>query len=743
MSPHESWGPGRPADLPALPRPDDAHSVRPATQGPVHQAAAARPRTPNGLELAISLLMALRRRWVPALALGLVTAAVASAAAWCVAPRSKYTAKVLLHVAATQPQVLFKTAENRPDYAIYQRTQLTLIKSRHVLETALRSPEVADLPLVRQQPDPVDWLSQQLQAEYAGEVLTLSISGERRPADLAAALNAVAATYVAEVVDSESKERRRHLAELSDLYDDYETKLQERRDRVKELATPFGSVDKQAVQLAQGFAAEHLTTAKQELMRIQQELRKAEAELRVRLERPVSRQGPASAGPVAEESDDAVIQGDLSRLAKLRSAMQRVKGLTRDWGNDPTYQQCRAEAARIERHIEAWRRSARPAGAGGPARGVGASPTGEMRERIAVLRRLERLADDDVDRLSKQVASMNEDSIDLESLKDQIKQSESVARRLGEEVEVLSIETIAPPRVKLFEPAEVPRKGHDKRPVITAGAGLGALAAVLLGIAWLEHGARRISAAGEVTHELGLPVVGLLPALSEHQRRLAGAGGSRDEPWFRMLIESVDSIRTMLLYASRTGPGRVLMVVSAVEGEGKTSLACYLAASLARAGRRTLLVDSDLRRPAVHRMADIPPGPGFAELVRGEAGLDEVTGPAIAEGLHVITAGNSDDRAVRALVRDEVRALFERMRAGYDFVVVDAPPVLPVTDALIIGQHVDLAICSILRDVSQVPKVAAANARLHSLGIRVFGAVVAGLRGDLYSSYYPGMGLRG
>jgi capsular exopolysaccharide synthesis family protein len=721
------------------------------------------------LELAISLLMALRRRWIPALALGLVAAAVASAAAWCVVPRSMYTARVLLYVAATQPQVLFPTAEQRPDYAIYQRTQLTLIRSRHVLETALGRPEVAELPLVRQQHDPLGWLSQELDAEYAGEVLTLSISGEKRPADLAAVLNAVAATYVAEVVEVESKERRHHLAELSKLYNQYETKLQAKRDHVKQLARPFGSVDKQAVQLAQSFAAEHLTTAKQELMRIQQELRRAEAELEVRNERPASRQGPASVVPAAEETDDAAIQEDLSRLATLQKMMQRVKGLTRDWRNDPSYQHCRAEAAAIVRQIQARRRSARPAGAGGPARGIGTSPTAELKERIAVLRpgelslahlepgeptselkehiavlrRLERLTSHDVDQLTERVASMNQESIDLESLKDQIKQSESVARRLGEEVEVLGIETTAPPRVKLFEPAKVPRKGGDKRPVVTAGAGLGALAAVLLGIAWLEHGARRISAVGEVTHELGLPVVGLLPALSDHQRRLAGAGGSRDEPWFRMLIESVDSIRTMLLYASRTGTGRVLMVVSAVEGEGKTSLACYLAASLARAGRRTLLVDSDLRRPAVHRMADIPPGPGFAELVRGEAGLDEVTGPAIAEGLHVITAGGSDDRAVRALVRDEVRAHFEQMRAGYDFVVVDAPPVLPVTDALIIGQHVDLAICSILRDVSQVPKVAAANARLQSLGIRVFGAVVAGLRGDLYSSYYPGMGLRG
>ena len=79
-----------------------------------------------------------------------------------------------------------------------------------------------------------------------------------------------------------------------------------------------------------------------------------------------------------------------------------------------------------------------------------------------------------------------------------------------------------------------------------------------------------------------------------------------------MLLESVDATRTMLVHAARTGSYRVMMIASAVGGEGKTSLASYLATSLARSGLRTLLVDADLRSPMMHRLFELPWSPGSA-----------------------------------------------------------------------------------------------------------------------------------
>ena len=208
-----------------------------------------------------------------------------------------------------------------------------------------------------------------------------------------------------------------------------------------------------------------------------------------------------------------------------------------------------------------------------------------------------------------------------------------------------------------------------------------------------------------------------------------------------LLVESIDATRTMLLHASRAESIRVVAVTSAVKGEGKTSLASHLGASLARAGRRTLLIDGDLRSPSLHRLFDAVPGLGLCELIKGEVELEDVIQKTHAEGLDLITAGRCDPLALQLLAQDELRFLFSRLKSHYDFVIVDCAPVLPVVDTLLIGQSVDGVLFSILRDVSRLPQVHAACERLTNLGTRLLGAVVSGVRTESYSSSYYAMPL--
>src|SRR5205823_3503140 len=129
-------------------------------------------------------------------------------------------------------------------------------------------------------------------------------------------------------------------------------------------------------------------------------------------------------------------------------------------------------------------------------------------------------------------------------------------------------------------------------------------------------------------------------------------------------------------------------VTSAVAGEGKTSLSCHLAASLARAGRRTLLLDCDLRKPSAHRLFRIPEQPGFSELLRGEGALQDVIHATSTKNLYMIPAGQCDPQALQALSQEQVPEILSRIREQFDFVIVDSSPVLPVVDALMIGQFV-------------------------------------------------------
>jgi capsular exopolysaccharide synthesis family protein len=179
------------------------------------------------------------------------------------------------------------------------------------------------------------------------------------------------------------------------------------------------------------------------------------------------------------------------------------------------------------------------------------------------------------------------------------------------------------------------------------------------------------------------------------------------------------------------GP-RVVLVTSAVGGEGKTTLASHLAASLARAWRKTLFIDGDLRNPAAHQQFGLPAGPGFAEALRGEVEFGDAVRPTPLSRLWVLTAGKCDNHALQALAQEGLGGAFERLKEQYDFLVVDTSPVLPVPDALLLGQHADAVLLAVLRDVSRLPAVHYARQRLEGLGIRVLGAVVLGEKVETY-----------
>ena len=328
----------------------------------------------------------------------------------------------------------------------------------------------------------------------------------------------------------------------------------------------------------------------------------------------------------------------------------------------------------------------------------------------------------DVDRLKGEIKSLNESTLDLQTEQDEISLLADTSRKVGTEVEAMDVELRAPERIKVIDKAKAPRAKDELKKVRATGmAGMGSFAFVLLGVTFWEVRARRVGSPDEVEKCLGIRLVGSLPAL--HGRPNAW-NASPDRSWQSVLIESVDATRTMLLHASRVDSIRVVMVTSAVAGEGKSSLSCHLAASLARAGRQTLLIDCDLRRPSVHRLFDQPQGPGVGELLRGEAEVPEVIRKSHAANLDLITAGRWDEHAVQALARGDLQAIFDGLRTRYDFVIVDSAPILPVVDSLLVGQHVDAVIFSILRDVSRIPSVQDARDRLASLGVRILGAVV-------------------
>ena len=329
----------------------------------------------------------------------------------------------------------------------------------------------------------------------------------------------------------------------------------------------------------------------------------------------------------------------------------------------------------------------------------------------------------DVKDLETKVAQIGASTNELEILRDVVKRAEATVNELGQRVEELRIEVRSnPPRVSLFQEADLQKKDAKKQILATVAAPIGVLFAVCMGLAWSEYKQRRVRSAGECEC-LGLRVVGAVPALRHAERHLVGANGEAAIEAYPVL-ESFDAIRTQLLHDARSGTTRVVQVTSAVAGEGKTTLACHLATSLARAGRKTLLIDGDLRRPAVHQLFELPLQPGLSEVLLGEVEVADGVQQTTLAGLSVMAAGQWDREVLQALARDGLEGIFERLQEEFDFVVVDSHPVLPAADALLLARQADAVILSVLREVSQTPRVYAASRRLEAVGARVLGAVV-------------------
>jgi capsular exopolysaccharide synthesis family protein len=327
-----------------------------------------------------------------------------------------------------------------------------------------------------------------------------------------------------------------------------------------------------------------------------------------------------------------------------------------------------------------------------------------------------------IDEKMKQLKARSEVSVDMDSRQRELEQLEQIANDMSIKLESLDVEANAPEQIRQIQPA-IASKGMNKTQqlgISVLGAGA-VFALTCFGIGYVEFRSRRLNGPDQVDEGLGIRVVGTLPSLASRQAL------DPTHPIVAQLTESIDGVRTILMHDSTAHRRQVVLVTSAATMEGRTTVASQLAASLARAGRRTLLIDGDLRRPALHALFDVPLEDGLCEVLRAEVDVADVIRPTHAEGLWLLTAGYCDIDAIHALATEQMQPVFDKLRAEYDFVIIDGAPVLGMSDALIFGQYSDGAILSVRRDHSQMPKISHAAELLRGVGIRIIGAVVNGV----------------
>jgi polysaccharide biosynthesis transport protein len=734
-----------------------------------------------------SLLRALRHRLFGALTLGLLLAAAGGTAGWFLMPKPKISARTHLHVSMSQSFFVQKVDDNRIGTEAYLRGQGSFLKSRFVLKEAMREPGITDLPLLkdldRQDLDHYQYLEDKLQVEPASpELLRISLPGDdNRGEDLIALVNAVTKAFMKEVVQKEGQKRKKQLEDLTEKLVPIMARAESKRKDLKDFVKGGGLADVENYTIQHRMVLQDLVPLQNELRTVQKNLRTMGVELGLIKEKngdewqrlvaalnalpalrlPVNpvlvalvHENPSAFHlsipfePDAKSVEDYIdtdpvvrAQKDVINREDAALEMYRQRTPSRE-AFERTSKGHQAAKRDAEQALETRRKQLIPA-AMEVLRKKGQLESQSHRSRLLekyyTLKELEKMLLPDVATFRKEAMQLRTAVVSVPPLQLEIGQLDKVIAKMRDRIMAMDIEKDAPSRISWLDKEAALYKPDARTPkLIAASAAAGvALVLVLFGFAWMEFRCRKIHSPEEVVHGLGMRLVGTVPDLSQRNwlnwRRTSDAYSAYTQ---HLLTESVDAARTLVLHTARTEPLQIVMITSALSGEGKTSLSSHLAASLARAGRRTVLVDSDLRNPTLHHLFEMERSPGLSELLRGQMDLPSVVRSTTIDNLWIISAGQSDGAALQALAQDGVRPIFQQLRQQYDFIVVDSCPVLPVADSLLVAQQVDAVIFSLLREVSRLPKVHAAYQRLALLGIRMLGAVVNGTRDDLYAGQY-------
>jgi capsular exopolysaccharide synthesis family protein len=288
----------------------------------------------------------------------------------------------------------------------------------------------------------------------------------------------------------------------------------------------------------------------------------------------------------------------------------------------------------------------------------------------------------------------------------------------------------------------------DLRLNVTVGAALGLLIGFLLAFAIeaLDNTVRTPEAAEEL---IGAPMLGILPLLTDAKQRLKEDVPLRDLTVYRdptsLAAEACRSIRTNLMFLSAQKEVQLIVVTSPGPRDGKTTAAISLAITMAQAGARVLLVDTDLRKPRIHKSFGLGTNKGVSTAIMGDALVKNLVVHSEVPNLDVLPCGPIPPNPAELLHTERFREILVECRRSYDKVILDAPPTGPVTDPAIIGSITD-GVLLVLR-AGHTTREAASNARRHltDAGARILGLVVnqTDRKGGRYGygySYYGSYG---
>lgn len=447
---------------------------------------------------------------------------------------------------------------------------------------------------------------------------------------------------------------------------------------------------------------------------------------------------------------EAELSESRTRRAEADARFAQVQTLLRDKANgesvesaaavldSPLIQRLREQETQIVRSLSALSTQLRP---GHPRMVLAKNELTDLRKKIRVevdkiVRNLENELDiakvrernlrREVASLERQISEQSQASANMRALRAEVdanKQLYQTVLTRFKETKVVDDE-VQEADARIISPATVPGGPFypQKKLIIVAALFISSVfgIAIAIGLELLDTGFRSLT---HVESATGVPGLGVVPMLDKEDRGMLPhelAVRKPNTPYG----EAVRSIRTGLLLSNVDHAPKTVLVTSSVSAEGKTSTSLSIATLSARTGQRTIIIDCDMRHPSVHVALNVPNELGLSNYLTGQNSLDEVIDIDLATGVHYITAGGRNPHPMDLLNSQQMKALIALLTQQYDMVVFDTPPLLAVSDTLVLARHAEKSIFVVRWEKTRRDTVSAALRQFIEAGADIAGIVM-------------------
>jgi len=346
----------------------------------------------------------------------------------------------------------------------------------------------------------------------------------------------------------------------------------------------------------------------------------------------------------------------------------------------------------------------------------------------------------------RQALLLNEQLAEYTILQSEWEQTKKDCDILDERIRDLNVtEDVGALNISILEvarPADKPSKPRKARCMAIAlvlglmlGGGLGLLRD------WTDQ---RLRSADEISAVLGIPMLGVVPSMPKKQTVAARGKSVHLEPT-SAAAEAYRTIRTAVFFSVPKGKAKTVLVTSPGAGDGKTTLVSNLGISMAQAGQHVILLDADFRKPMQQEIFEMTKEPGLSNVLAGVTTLDKAIRPSSIAGLDILPCGRDVPNPSEMLNSEMFAELMSELSSKYDRVVIDSPPVMPVTDACILGAICDVTLLVLRAEKSTRKTAQQARDGLLSVGAHILGAIVNDVprKKGLYGYYHYGYGYYG